>query len=54
MKKAFSWPGWFLVGALIFLIIGIRYILVEDSIGAIINFVIAAVFYFGYSKRRKR
>lgn len=54
MKKPFSWPGWFLVGALIFLFIGIRYVIIKDNTGAIINLVIAALFYFGYMKQKKK
>ncbi len=44
---------WFLLGAILFLIAGIRYIISQDVIGAIINFLVALLFLVGYIGRVK-
>ena len=47
-RKLFASSIWFLIGAAIFLLAGIRYVINADTIGAIIHFVIALFFFIGY------
>ena len=48
LRKIFSSSIWFLIGAALFLIAGIRYVIKEDVIGAIIYFLVAFIFLIGY------
>jgi len=47
-RKIFSSNLWFLLGAILFLIAGVRYVINYDVIGAIINFLVALFFLIGY------
>jgi len=53
MKKILSSNIWFLVGAILFLIAGVRYIILNDVVGAIIYFVGVVLFLIGYFGRVK-
>ncbi len=48
LRKLFASSIWFLIGAVIFLIAGIRYVVMADTVGAIINFLVALFFLIGY------
>ena len=63
LKKIFASNLWFLLGAILFLIAGIRYLLRDDTTGAAIYFLVSVLFAIGYlgqvkfnklKKRRKK
>lgn len=48
LRKILSLNIWFLIGAILFLVAGIRHIIKEDTIGAIIDFLVVVLFLVGY------
>ncbi len=52
-RKIFASNFWFLLAAVIFSIVGVRYYISADTVGAIISFVIVALFLIGYIRQVK-
>ncbi len=48
IRKIFAHPVWFLIGSLIFGIGGVRFLLREDSTGAVIYLIAAVLFLIGF------
>ncbi|MEK6820640.1 MAG: hypothetical protein AABX71_02925 [Nanoarchaeota archaeon] len=44
---------WFLIGAILFVIAGVRYYALKDTVGAILNIIIALFFFTGYIVQTK-
>ncbi len=53
LKEACSWSGWFLIGAILCLIGGVRYLLQNDDIGTLIYLLAALLFTIGYIGQAK-